>query len=749
MKFLEEIVQIILQQHAAASDEITVVFPNRRAGLFFQKYLSMQIEKPIWSPKIVGIEEFIKSLSNLQTADQFDLVFDLYQVFNRLNNADESFDRFYYWGNIMLQDFDELDKFKVDAALLFKNLAHVKDLENNLDFLDEEQKQLIGEFWSGFGEKLSKHQKGFLNIWDNMFQTYHQYKNKLYEKGVAYNGMIYRDVEEELYIGQSNPDIGQVIFAGFNALSKTEESIISWFVKEGKGDIFWDADDYYLNDRKQEAGRNLREMKFGNPILRKSFKNSYGNAFSESDKKIEVISVASNVGQAQQASELLSRLDGIPDENTAVVLPNNELLFPLLHALPENVDRLNITMGYPLSASTVFGLLDALINLQIRSEGKTVYHFKTVLAVFRHPVFSKVKDEQIREIEQQIVKNNTIWISESWFQKDHDVLNLIFSKYDSFPEYLMEILRFFASDSEDGLEREFFFHFYTLLNRLNEFILNNNLNISKQTFQKLFRQLVQNERLPFEGEPLLGLQVMGILETRNLDFDTIIVLSMNETLMPPAPKNTSFIPYSIRKVFDLPVIDQQDAMYAYIFYRLVQRAKNIYFISNSTEDTGRSGEVSRFVRQLEQETDLEINHKTISSEATLEDPRDISIKKDDTILEKLFRFTALKNYEKRFTPTALGTYLDCSLKFYFRYVLDLFEMEEITEEVQPFPIKTITTKKCRRCKTVWADDKERIEPGDQLNFVEVKIAYCPACADSFAAESERPTYERRTGKRIR
>jgi len=722
MKFLEEIVEVFLSRYAQESDEITIVFPNRRAGLFFQKYLSARISKPIWSPKIISIEDFIKGLSSLKSADKLELIFELYQVFKKLNKSMEEFDRFFYWGNIMLQDFDELDKFLVDPELLFKNLSHVKSIENSLDYLQDDQKKLISEFWKNFGEKLSSHQKGFLGIWDNLFQTYQHFRTRLYEKGIAYNGMIYRDVEQELQIGQSNPEVEKVIFAGFNALSKSEESIITWFVKEGKGEIYWDADDYYLKDNSQEAGRYLREMKFGNQVLRKSFRDSYGNEFLGTKKKIEVISVASDVGQAQQVSELLKSMNSQLDENTALVLPNNELLFPLLHALPAEVDKLNITMGYPLAASTIYGFLDTLIDLYLRSENKSAYHFKSVLAILRHPILAKIKDQTIFEIEKRIVQNNTIWISKKRFKVDHAVLKLIFKEPgDELSNYLMEILGFLAEENEDNVEREFLFHFYTLLNRLNEFLQNNKLTISKVAYQKLFRQLVQGERLPFEGEPLLGLQVMGILETRNLDFDNIIVLSMNESLIPPSPKNTSFIPYSIRKVFGLPVVDHQDAMYAYIFYRLVQRAKNIYFIYNSTEETGKSGEVSRFVRQLEHETDLDIVYKTVSSEVTIEDPHVISVMKNERILENLYRYSSKKKHEKRFTPTALNTYLDCKLKFYFKYVLELYEQEEISEDVDPMVFGNILHHVMEQLYLPFDDEGKRTVNNDDILILEKRV----------------------------
>jgi CRISPR/Cas system-associated exonuclease Cas4 (RecB family) len=348
------------------------------------------------------------------------------------------------------------------------------------------------------------------------------------------------------------------------------------------------------------------------------------------------------------------------------------------------VEKLNITMGYPLSSSTIYGFLDALINLQLRGEGKSAFHYRTVLSVLKHPLIAQLKEEGVSEIAKNIQKNNVLWVPRKMLETGNTLLSMIFNiPASGMPDYLIEIIKFLTENSKDEVGKEFAFRFYQMLNRVNEFIRHNKLDISIAAFQKLFRQLAQGERLPFEGEPLLGLQVMGILETRNLDFENIIVLSMNEGLIPPAPKNTSFVPYSIRKVFGLPVVDHQDAMYSYIFYRLVQRAKNIFFIYNSSEGTGKSGEVSRYVRQLEHETTIKISHKTAVNRVQVEDPNVISIVKNEEILERLMRFTSKVNYEKRFTPTALNTYLDCRLKFYFKYVLELYEQEEIAEEVDP------------------------------------------------------------------
>ena len=722
MRFLEEIAEHVIAKYQGRTDAVTVVFPNRRAGLFFRKYLSSAISKPIWSPKIVSIEDFIKGLSGLQSADKLDLIFELYNVFTSLHKSKEEFGKFFYWGNILLQDFDEIDKFMVDAGLLFKNLVHIKNLEGKLDYLSDEQKELILGFWKSFGDKLSKHQKGFLGIWDNLFHTYTQFKASLAEKNMAYDGMIYRKVIEELHEGKLIVPAGAAIFAGFNALSKSEEDIITWFVREGRGEVFWDADDYYIDDIKQEAGKYLREMKFGNSSLSQTFKNSYGNSFQNPDKIIEVISVASEVGQAQEASAILSALDDAIDERTAVILPNNTLLFPLLHAIPGKVEKLNITMGYPLFSSTLYGLLEAIMNLQVKAESKSVFHYKDVLSVLKHPVLVKHHDEEIHGIVHSIQQQNMLWVPRKKLDTGHHLLSLIFKSPETgIPDYLIEIVRFVAEHSDDTVEKEFAFQFFRMLNRLNEFLSHSRLQIPTQAIQKIFRQLAQAERLPFEGEPLLGLQVMGILETRNLDFENIIVLSMNEGLIPPPPKNTSFVPYSIRKVFGLPVVDHQDAMFAYIFYRLVQRAKKIHFIYNSTEGTGKSGEVSRFVRQLEHESDITITYRTVANEVLVEDPNVISVQKNEEIMERLFRFTSKQNFKKRFTPTAINTYLDCKLKFYFKYVMELYEQEEMAEEVDAMVFGNILHKVMEHLYQSYDTDGKRAITRIEIDHMRLKV----------------------------
>jgi len=681
MKFLEEIAEVVVEKYGDRTDKIRIVFPNRRAGLFFRKYLAAKISNPIWSPEILSIEDFIKGLSGLQSADRLELIYQLYKVFTAVNKSMETFDKFYYWGNVLLQDFDEIDKFLVDPRVLFRNLAHVKKLEGDLQYLEEEQKSLILEFWKSFGDKLSRHQQGFLQIWDKLYRVYSEYREVLLSGDMAYDGMIYRKVAEDLKAGFLDSGSKRVIFAGFNALSKSEEEIIDWYVQQEKGEVYWDADDYYFKNSKQEAGRYLREMKFGNAALRNSFKKTYGNAFADTEKAIELISVASEVGQAQEASQILEELGAQVDEDTAIVLPNNSLLFPLLHALPQNISRLNITMGYPLASSSFYGLLMALLNLHLKGSEKGIYYFRDVLAVLKHPLLVRTQDPHVDSFIREIEEKNMLWVSRKMFEVKNELIRHFFGNTRQMGAFLIEAIRMIVDQSLEDVEKEFAYRFIQILNRLNEFDVVNQLKLNIEAFQKIFKQLVQLERLPFEGEPLLGLQVMGILETRNLDFKNVIVLSMNEGLIPPAPKSSSFIPHSIRKVFGLPVTDHQDAMYSYIFYRLIQRAEKIHFIYNATEETGKSGEVSRFVRQLEQETQIPFTRRNVSSIVTVEDARMISIEKNDEIMAKLYRYTSRQGYQKRFTPTAINTYLDCRLRFYYKYVLELYEQDEMAEEV--------------------------------------------------------------------
>jgi len=778
MKFLEELADEFIKRYPGGSDDVTYVFPNRRAGLFFRKYLSERVTGPIWSPRVMSIEEFIVAHATLKKSEKLDLVYELYQVFRKLLKSEESFESFYYWGTVLLADFDELDKFLIDPKTLFKNLAHVKAIEADISYLQEEQRQLIMDFWRSFEPIRSSEQKGFLALWTNLAGIYSNFCSTLLSKGLAYDGLIYKQVIDGLTKKSIQPIASKTIFAGFNALSVAEEKIISWYVEHGSGKVSWDIDDYYFSDPKQEAGRFLREIQDKNTVLRQTFRKEYPNRFNDPKRTISVINVVTDTGQAQQIPHILSSLGSLFDENTAVVLPSNELLIPTLYALPDTVEKLNITMGYPLALSPVFGLLQSLIDLAESGRGKTVSYYKHVLNVLRHPLVHSCLSSEDQGSIGDFLKGNQLWVSSEKLQLSNKELEeALFRNVDKglFP-YLLDILAFLGAQETEAVQKEFIYHFYRLLQQFRQFTESRKLVLSAAAFRKLFRLMVQQERLPFEGEPLDGLQILGIMETRNLDFDNVIVLSASEDFLPPSPRNTSFVPYSIRKAYGLPVAEHQNSMYAYIFYRLLQRAKNVFLVFNSSEADGQGGEASRYIRQLQRESGIQFSFKNIAPEVNVHEPSPIIVRKNTAIIQKLMQFTDLSGYrdfathvdtnsqenpsnwrefatradtqpnaEKSYklTPSALNTYLDCKLKFYFRYIKELKEQDEVAEEVDPMVFGNIFHKVMENLYRRHDVDGQRVITVEAITKL---ISFLPseldtAFANQFGAEAKGYIYE--------
>ncbi len=745
MKFLEELADDFISRYPTGGDEVTYVFPNRRAGLFFRKYLAERVASPIWSPRVMSIEEFIVAHSSLKKSEKLELVYELHQVFRRILKSEESFDSFYYWGTVLLADFDELDKFLVDPEELFKNLAHVKAIEADISYLQEDQRKLIMEFWRSFEPLQSSEQKGFLALWTNLPGIYSGFCSALLSKGLAYDGLIYKQVVDGLTNKSILPIAPKTIFAGFNALSVSEEKIISWYVENESGEVFWDIDDYYFSDPKQEAGRFLREIQSTNPTLRQTFRKEYSNRFKDTQRTISVINVVTDTAQAQQLPEILGLLGGAFDENTAVVLPTNELLIPTLYALPDTVDKLNITMGYPLALSPVFGLLQALIDLGESGKGKTVSYYKHVLNVLRHPLVHSYLTANDQEFINHLLKDNQLWVSSDKLQLSNKELEeVLFRNMDKgLFSHLLDILAFLGSHEQETVQKEFIYHFYRLLQQFRQFTESRKLVLSAAAFSKLFRLMVQQERLPFDGEPLDGLQILGILETRNLDFDNVIILSASEDNLPPSPTNTSFIPYSIRKAYGLPIGEHQNSMYAYIFYRLLQRAKNVFLVFNSSETDGKAGEASRYIRQLQRESGIQFFTKNVATEVTLHDPSPIVVRKNAAVIGKLMQFTDQADHSQKLTPSALNTYLDCKLKFYFRYIKGLKEQEEVAEEVDPMVFGNIFHKVMENLyRNHDVDGQRLITEATVTNLIALLPSELDkAFANQFGTEAQAYTYE--------
>ncbi|MBN1185994.1 MAG: PD-(D/E)XK nuclease family protein [Bacteroidales bacterium] len=690
--FLAEVSEHIYKTHANILEDCLLVFPNRRAAIFLTQYLGKILEKPIWMPRMTTINEFITETGNMQVADDLLLNFDLHKIYNKVKKSNESFDEFYSWGEILLSDFDDIDKYLINPHDLFQNLASLKEIENKFDFLTEEQIKIITTFWKSFDpEKYSNQQKDFIEIWEVLEQIYIEFNILLNEKHLAYEGMVFRKVAEKIKSGNHlGIPYKKVFFVGFNALNKCEDIIFHYLKKEGLAEFYWDYDQYYLTNEYHEAGTFIREniKKYPSPLSPDLFINLTG------DKNIEVISCASHTGMVKSAGNILVEISqNNPKKDyisTAIVLADESMLIPALHAIPDAIDKVNITMGFPFAQSPVYGFLEMLFNLQKTMRivrGEQCFYHQHVIEVIDHQLIHE-KTTRSREIKNSIIQNNRIYIPAKEFQND-SILNKIFIPMDKTPEmgrYLLEITLLLLENTleentNNQLMHEFLYFLYTGINRLDEIIRDQNTELSKETYIRILRQIVKSIKIPFTGEPLAGLQIMGILETRALDFENLIMLSVNEGIIPKASQTPSFIPHNLRKAFGLTALDHQDSIYAFHFYRLLQRAKNVTLLYNSSAEGVKSGEMSRFIYQLKYEPAFKINESTITYNLVINPNPPIVIEKNKEIMEVLNQYTELSQGKKYLSPSAINTFLDCSLKFYFNYIAGLEEAETITEEV--------------------------------------------------------------------
>ena len=683
--FLEEII-LDLEKKKIDWKDAAIVFPNKRAGLFFRKYLVLHLEEPSLSPKIYSLEEFVLQFSDSVLADELSLVFDLFEVYRKINTKAESFDRFYYWGEMLLRDFEDIDQHLVDPRQIFWGVKDQKQLEDNFRFLDPEHIKVIQSFWSSFLPKASNQQIQFLKLWEVLYQVYEEFREKLKTRNEGYKGMLYREVLSFLDLKLKTWSKGRLVFAGFNALTRVEEEIIKFFIREDKANLYWDYDDYYLQDELQEAGEFLRKYK-EDTIFGKSFVDQPVNNFLKTGKEFKSIGVPLKIGQAKVTGKILAEEDVLNDERTVVVLADEGMLFPVLNSVPPTVKDINVTMGFPLKHTPLYSLLEALLELQQNlrqgKDSKIYFYYRHVLSLLRHPYIIDAYSEEVKQIGDKIEKFNKVYVGADWVKEHHTFFGEIFIAIDerSLPSYVEGLLLKIIDQDADSMEKEYIHHFLKQLRRLSDLIVERKVKLEMNVFLKLFRQIMQNLRLPFSGEPLKGLQIMGILETRNLDFENVIILSMNEGSWPQENRSSSYIPYNIRKAFELPTYDQQESIYAYLFYRLMQRSKRVWFMYNTEEDFNLKGEISRYVRQLELESGHEVQHQLLTIPVSIVPPKPITIEKNEQVMDGLMQYTTSVENPKRLTPSALNIYLDCRLKFYFRYIVKLYEPEEVKEEI--------------------------------------------------------------------
>jgi CRISPR/Cas system-associated exonuclease Cas4 (RecB family) len=685
MNFLRSVAKNLYSTCGDKISSLTLVFPSRRAQLFFSEELTSLIDKPVWSPDYTSLEEIVSSFSTLKKIDDFSLLALLYRVYKKHTHSEESFDKFYFWGEMLLNDFDDIDKHLVDAGLLFRNLKAQKGIEGDFSFLTKEQISYIQQFWKSFNPAGNTGlQDKFIEIWNVLFPVYTEFKSILRERNQAYSGMIYRDIAEKIQ-NRTVPEIkGQYVFIGFNALGKCELALFSHLKKSGMATFFWDYDEYYIKDKKQEAGMFLRKNieLFPAPV---SF--DLLSEFTQ-DKDVHIIASSSDVLQAKAIPDILKNMCAEFDRKTAIVLTDESILIPVLHSLPDECTDINITLGYPLLQTPVFALAALLIRLQNSyGEKNSGFYYKDVLAILRHSYVNSACKETAKEIMDNIVNNNRIYVNSLMFE-DSPFLKKIFvplSSCNELTSYLTDIFADIAATPASGSEQialrnEYIYYITKSLNKLKKSIEETNLDIGKPVFLNLIHDIFRELKIPFTGEPLKGLQIMNIQETRALDFDNLILLSVNEGQLPQGTGKPSYIPYNLRKGYGLPCREDLEAISAYNFYRLIQRAKNVRLLYSTKIGENRTGEMSRYLYQLKFETKLNIREYPVTFSIIFGKSKKITVEKDEEIIRTLMKYTG-DNPSKTLSPSGLNSYISCPLKFYFSNIVGLESGESVVEEL--------------------------------------------------------------------
>lgn len=673
-----------------------VVFPNKRAGLFFNEYLAQESESPIWSPAYVSISELFRSLSPWEVGDPVKLVCELYKIFRRETQSTETLDDFYFWGEMLISDFDDADKNKVDTDKLFSNLQDLRNIMDDYTFIDDEQEEAIRQFFQNFSiERRTALKERFISLWDVLGNIYKGFRESLASQNIAYEGMMYRHVIEHLDVDKLPYE--KYVFVGFNVLNKVEHTLFTQLKDAGKAVFYWDYDEFYMKENRQavthEAGefirRNLRD--FPSPLSGELFKNL------SKPKEVHYIASSTENAQARYLPQWIRNNLTTPEKETAVVLCNEALLQPVLHSLPAEVKHVNITMGFPLSQTPVYSFLIALLELHTHGfnfkSGR--YTFQSVVTLLKHP-YTRQLTGQAELLEKELTRNNRFYPLPGELGKD-EFLTRLFTPLSGnlnlcirLSETLQQVASIYQAntsgtedtDAFNQLYRESLFKAYTTINRFRTLIEEDELTVQSETFRRLLVKVLSATNIPFHGEPAIGMQVMGVLETRNLDFRHLVLLSVNEGQLPKSGGDSSFIPYNLRKAFGMTTIEHKIAVYAYYFYRLLQRAERITLIYNTSSDGLNRGEWSRFMLQFLIEWPHPITRQFLEAGQSPQGTSPITVEKTPDVMRRMQSlFDVRANPKAKFSPSALNYYLDCPLKFYYRYVAGLSAPDEVSAEI--------------------------------------------------------------------
>ncbi len=682
--FLKQISNELLKLSTEELKSSLLIVPNRRAKLYILKYISESIDKPIFTPEIISINDFIYSQVNMVESDPMDTLIQLYNVHRSIEgNNSQSLDQFSTWADLLISDFNDIDLYMVPVDRLFSYLSDAKEIEK----------------WDLDPTKLTEQEKSYLRFYKKLNQYYTELNKILKANHTAYQGLAFRTMAE---MDSYNLDYKHIYIIGFNAFTLAEEVIIKKLEKEYNAKTYWDIDKYYFDNKRNEAGHFLRKHLYNTEVDKIKF---IGDSFINDHKEINIYGVDGNIAQVKFAAELLQKqLESNPEtiKNTALILADENLLIPVISSIPSSIKNYNLTMSYPIRLHNGYELIKLILNLykdyKFEKDNESGLHiyYKHFTNFILHPYIKQYLDHSKDKITKYIDNLNT----DNVLRIGNDELQL-FAQISDESNIIIELIKSITNEAKSSLEiviaifellnnqeeleweKSFLSHYIEILIKLND-SLSEIGNIEKlSTIKRWVHNLVNQSPIPFIGEPLQGLQIMGMLETRTLDFENIIILSVNENILPKVQAYQSFILFDIKKEFGMPLPSDNDSIAAYHFYRLLQRSKNINLIYSSAIGSMQSGEMSRFIKQLELEipeveSNIKIKHqKVLFGFSASEKAKEIVIEKDDEIISKIKIFAK----EKGFSPSSLNNYKKCSYYFYLQKILNIKSSDEVEENM--------------------------------------------------------------------
>lgn len=688
--FLNKIAQLLLDNYSDKLFDTVVILPNKRAKVFLLEALKKQVEGNIFSPKIISIEDFIQDIAGIRSTDPIETLFEFYEVYLAITekSAQQSFELFANWAKTLLQDFNEIDRYLLVPSHVLSYLKDIEDIKR----------------WGIEVENKTQLLENYIDFWKLLPKYYESLYEHLLKKGIGYQGLIYREAVNNLNHFSNSIQKKQFIFAGFNALNAAEEKIIQHLIATNNAKIYWDADQAFLNDSYHDAGLFVRRFK-------ESWSHYKSNPFEwimddfSKTKNIQIIGTPKSIGQAKITGSIIENLllsnPTKSLDKVAIVLGEENLLVPLLYALPQGIDGMNITMGYPGKNNPAQILIAKLFKMHTnaikRNNNSYVFYYKDVLDVLTHPLVEPYANTKM--LVNIINQNNYTFISQAKLidlnTNPSDLFLLMFQKWENGSIVVLETIssllqsiknNLSKDNEEDKIAKAFVFAIFKIINKIiNYYSQHQHIN-SVETLFAIYKQVIELAEVSFEGEPLNGLQIMGVLESRVLDFDTIIVTSMNEGKFPAGKSQNSFIPYDVKRELGLPTFKEKDAIYTYHFYHLLQRATNIYLIYNTESEGLDAGEKSRFITQLEVERQANhvLTHEIFNAALPEMAYKAIEIPKSESVMLRLKEIA-----EQGFSPSALTSYIRNPIDFYFQKILRIRETDEVEENIALNTLGTI------------------------------------------------------------